>query len=298
MEESQKYLDPKTLSKIGQLDLKARLIVEGFISGLHRSPYRGFSVEFAEHREYVPGDDLRHLDWKVYAKSDRHYIKQYEEETNLRCFLLLDVSESMSFASEDISKLEYGSYMAASLAYLITQQRDAAGLTLFDRAIQRNLPTRTHPTHLKQILHELGEIVPTQTSSMSRIFHELAETFGKRGIVIVISDFFDEPDAILDGLRHFRHRGHEVIVFHVLDAAEVTFPYENLTLFEGLEQLPHLLADPKTVRRNYLEVFGGFLKKIRRGCVNAGMDYVQVKTSDPLGVVLSTYLSAREGGKR
>jgi uncharacterized protein (DUF58 family) len=289
-----KYLDPKTLTKIGNLDLKARLIVEGYISGMHKSPYHGFSVEFAEHREYTPGDDLKHLDWKVFGKSDRYYIKQYEEETNLRSYILLDTSESMKYASPGhISKLEYACYIAASLGYMLIQQQDSVGLVLFDNKIKRFVPASASPAHLRLLLHELSQVAPEQRTETGTIFHDLAERIKRKGLVVILSDLFDDPDKLLFGLQHFRHKRHEVIVFQILDAFETDFPFDNMTLFEGYEGWQELLCDPRNLRKGYLEEYHSFTEKMKRGCRNNKIDFVPVCTKHPLDVVLSAYLAAR-----
>ena len=289
-----KYLDPKTLTKIGSLDLKARLIVEGYISGLHKSPYHGFSVEFAEHREYSFGDDLKHLDWKVLGKTDRYYIKQYEEETNLRSYILLDTSESMKYASPgNVSKLEYACYIAASLTYMLIQQQDSVGLVLFDNTIKKFIPASASPAHMRLVLHELGQIVPEQRTDTGGIFHDLAERIKRKGLVVILSDLFDDPEKLLFGLQHFRHKRHEVIVFQILDDYEIRFPFEQMTLFEGYEGWQELLCDPRALRKGYLEEYELFSDKMKRGCRNNKIDFVPINTKNPLDVVLSAYLANR-----
>ena len=296
MTDPRKYLDPDVLVRITRLDLKARLIVEGFIAGMHKSPFHGFSVEFAEHREYVPGDDIKHIDWRVYAKSDRYYIKQYEEETNLRAHILLDVSESMSYASGGISKLEYGRYIAASLAHLLLEQQDSVGLALYDDAIRRHLPDSSHPSHKKLLLHELEACEASGKTQADRVFHELAERFHRRGMVIIISDLFDDPQRILAGLKHFRHKRHEVIVFHVLDPFEREFPFDQLTLFKGMEQFPQIFAEPRSLKNDYLEALREHSSILQRGCRQNRIDFVPLTTTDPLDVALSSYLAMRMSG--
>jgi uncharacterized protein (DUF58 family) len=292
--ELSKYLDPKTLTKIGNLDLKARLIVEGYISGQHKSPFHGFSVEFAEHREYSPGDDLKHLDWKVFAKSDRFYIKQYEEETNLRSYILMDTSESMKYASPGhISKLEYASYIAASLSYMLIRQQDSVGMVLFDSKVKRFVPASASPAHLRLLLHELGQIVPEQRTDTGTIFHDLAERIKRKGLIVILSDLFDDPEKLLFGLQHFRHRRHEVVVFQILDDFEQNFPFNDMTLFEGYEGWQELLCDPRNLRKGYLDEYTAFTEKMKRGCRNNKIDFVPVCTKHPLDVVLSAYLAAR-----
>ncbi|MBX6311725.1 MAG: DUF58 domain-containing protein [Isosphaeraceae bacterium] len=294
MENSPNYLDPQTLASLEGLDLQARLVVEGYVAGLHRSPYHGFSVEFAEHREYVPGDDIRHIDWKVWSKTDKYYLKQYEEETNLLTYLLLDVSESMAYASAgNVSKLRYGQFVAAALAYLVLQQQDSAGLVTFDEQIRRYLRPSGQPSHLKEMFHVMDVSPARDKSDLGLIFHDLAERFKKRGVVVVISDLFDEPSRILTGLKHFRHRRHEVIVFHVLDPAELDFPFRQTTLFKGLEGLPEVLTEPHALRRAYQEEIGAFVTELRRGCQTIDMDYVLLRTDQNLGDALSAYLATR-----
>ena len=251
MESYQKYLSPRTLSKLTGLELKARLIVEGFVAGMHKSPYHGFSIEFAEHREYVPGDDLRYVDWKVYGRSDRFYLKQYEEETNFACYLLLDTSESMKYRSDEaaVSKLEYAQYAAAALAYLILQQHDAAGLATYDAAVRQFVRASSHPSHLKQVCHVMEQSPPAGETSMGPIFHDLAERIKKRGLVIILSDLFDDVESLMMGLKHLRYRRHEVIVMQVIDPAEQEFPFEEATLFRGLEGLPEQMTEPRSLRR-------------------------------------------------
>lgn len=295
MENSRKYLDPQTLAKLQGLELRARSIVEGYVAGAHRSPFHGFSVEFAEHREYVPGDDLRYVDWKAFGKTDRIYLKQYEEETNLVCYLLLDVSESMTYKSDDaaMSKLDYARSVAASLAYLVLNQQDGVGLTTFDADVRALIRPSAHPTHLSAMLHAM-EVQPSQAkTTLGPIFHDLAERFKKRGIVIVLSDLFDDVDSLIAGLKHLRHRRHEVILFHVIDPAEEDFPFRSLTMFKGLEGLPELLVDPHALRKAYVEEFQHFVRDVKTGCHARQIDYVPLRTDRPLDLALSTYLAAR-----
>ncbi len=294
-----RYLDPKTLNKLSRLDIIARLVVEGFVTGLHRSPYHGFSVEFAEHREYVPGDDIKHIDWKVYARSDRYYIKQYEQETNLTASILVDGSESMKFKGDPElpSKLEYACYVAASLSYLILRQRDAVGLVTFDETIRRFIPPGSSPSHRNLILNALNTIEPRERTGIGAVLHTMAERVRRKGLVIIISDLLDDPATILAGLRHFRHRRHEVIVFHVLDHAERTFPYRNMTRFDGLEQQGFVTCDPGALRTAYLEELAQFTDELRHGCRADRIDYVPLDTSEPLDVALTSYLATRAGMK-
>lgn len=295
MDDYQKFLDPQTLAKLKGLELRARTIVEGYVAGVHRSPYHGFSVEFAEHREYVPGDDLRYVDWKVFGKTDKFYLKQYEQETNLLTYLLADTSESMRYQSPEapLSKLEYAQCIAASLAYLVLEQQDSVGIATFDQEVRALVRPSSNPSHLKQIVHVLSENVPAKKTAIGVIFHDLAERLKKRGVVVVISDLFDNVAQMLAGLKHFRHRRHEVIVFHVLDPAELQFPFQQTTLFKGLEALPDVLADPRTLRKAYLAEFGRFVREVQQGCREHQIDYVQLRTDQPLDVALSAYLASR-----
>jgi uncharacterized protein (DUF58 family) len=293
-----KYLDPKVLNRIGRMELKARLVVEGFISGQHKSPYHGFSVEFAEHREYVPGDDLRHVDWKVWSKTDRYFIKQYEEETNLTCYICLDTSASMTYASPaagGVSKLEYGCYIAASLAFLLTSQQDAAALALFDGDLRKFLPPSTHPSSLVEIGRTLEAISPKEKSDMEPVLRRLAEKLTRRGVVVVISDLFTPPDSLIRGLKHLRHKRHEVIVFHVMDPYERSFPFQRMTLFEGLEGEPELLTEPRALRREYLEALAEFERAVRTGCSKCGIDYLPLTTDMHLDAALASFLAKRLG---
>ena len=295
MEDYKKYLNPETLSKLKGLDLKARLIVEGYVSGLHKSPYQGFSVEFAEHREYVPGDDLRYVDWKVYGKTDRYYLKRYEEETNFSCYVLLDTSESMRYRSEHaaVSKLEYARYVAAALGYLVVQQQDAIGLATFDSQVSNFLRASGTPSHLKRLFRVMEETPAGGETSIGPILHELAERIRKRGLILILSDLFDNTRALLTGLKHFRHHRHDVSVLQIIDPAEQDFPFEAPTLFKGLEGLPDELADPRALRKAYQQEFTGFLRQVRQGCRDVGMEYTLLRTDQPLDVALSSFLTRR-----
>ena len=299
MENFQKYLSPQALARLEGLGLRARMIVEGYVSGVHRSPFHGFSVEFAEHREYVPGDDLRYLDWKVFGRTDKYHLKQFEEETNLVAYLLLDTSESMRYRSPaaEWSKLEYARTAAAALAYLILHQQDSAGLVTFDDEIRASVRALSNPSHIKQLLQVMEQSQPRRKTATGPIFHELAERLKKRGIVVVLSDLFDDVPAMLAGLAHLRHRRHEVIVLHVLDPAELDFPFQQPTLFQGLEQLPQAMVEPRALRAAYLEEFGKFLRAVKMGCRMHRIDYVLLRTDQSLEVVLSSYLAARAARK-
>jgi len=293
---SSRLLDPQTLAKLQGLELRARRIVEGYVAGLHRSPYQGFSNEFAEHREYAPGDDLRYVDWKVFGKTDRFYLKQFEEETNLICYLLLDTSESMQYQGPGapLSKLAYGQCAAAALAYLVLHQRDAVGLVTFDHEIRHLLRPSSNPTQLKQLLRVMEETAAARKTGTGPIFHDLAERFARRGIVVIISDLFDDLDAMLAGLKHFRHRRHDVIIFHVLDPAEIDFPFQQVTMFKGLEASGEVVTEPRSLRAAYQQEVQSFLKRLRSGCRAQQIDYLTVRTDQPLDTVLTAFLSSRK----
>jgi len=269
------------------------------VTGLHKSPYHGFSVEFAEHREYTPGDDLKHLDWKVFGRTDRYYIKEYEEETNLAAYAVVDASESMSYrsASAPCSKLEYAKMIAAALMYLILNQRDSVGLVTFDREVRDFIAPSAHASHMKILLDRLAKTEARGETGLGTIFHGLAERIRRKGLVIIVSDLLGDPDELLFGLRHLRHRKHEVILFHVLDRAELTFPFETMLKLEGLEAPREELVDPIAIRKSYLDELGRYLEALKRGCRTNKIDYVAMDTSEPLDVALTGYLATRSGMK-
>jgi uncharacterized protein (DUF58 family) len=291
------YLDPQNLAKLQGLDLVARLAVEGYVSGLHKSPYHGFSVEFAEHREYSPGDDIRHVDWKVWSKTDRLYLKLYEEETNLLTYLMLDTSQSMDYASEgNVTKLHYAKMIAACLSYLVLHQSDSIGLSTFDSRVTRVLRPSGQASQLKEVISMMDRSPGGEKTDLSRVFHDLAERAKRRGLVVVLSDLFEDPERVVSGLKHFRHRRHDVVVMHILDPAELTFPFRGTTDFRGLEELGNVVIDPLTIRKAYQEEFGKFVETIRRGCRVSNIDYLQLTTDQNLAMPISNYLRARQGG--
>jgi uncharacterized protein (DUF58 family) len=293
-----RFLDPAIIARLGTMELKARTVVEGFLSGLHRSPYKGFSVEFAEYRQYMPGDDLSTLDWKVYARSDRHYVKKFEEETNLECHLLLDVSGSMAYrGAAPMSKLEYGSVLAASLAFLMHRQRDATGLIAFDEKIRFRLPASARPGHLHSLLLALEQLEPGTRSDVARPLHQLAEALVKRSLVVLVSDMLDDPEPVVRGLKHLKFRGTDVIVFQVLDPNELTFPFRGAARFRDMESAAEVTADAKSVRTAYLRELAGLTLRYDRELRGAGIDYVQLDTAQPLDFALLAYLSARSRRK-
>jgi uncharacterized protein (DUF58 family) len=291
-----KYLDPEGLSRLKNLSLAARLVVEGFFSGMHKSPHKGFSIEFAEHREYTPGIDPKHIDWRVFGRRDKLYVKQYEEETSLRCYLLLDRSASMGYKSDTskLTKLEYGSFLAASLAYLMAFQHDTVGLITYDTGVRDRIPPRQGPAHLRVLLEKLEDTSPGGETSLSETFHQLAESIKRRALVIVISDLFDDPDELVGALKHFRHKKHEVIVLHTLDPAEVTFPFDDVTQIEDLETAREVISDPRAFRKSYLEELANFLDTIRGGCRGCQIDYAQAETDKRFDTFLGTYLARRQ----
>lgn len=293
------YFDPKTLERIKRLDLRARLVVEGFITGQHRSPYNGFAIEFAGHREYSFGDDLKHIDWKVWSKTDRLYIKEYEEETNLKCTIILDCSKSMRYGEADgWSKFDYGATAAASLAYMLQQQMDSVGLVTFSDKIEKNLKASSHPSHLKLMMHELQQTAPSDKTDMSDVYTQLASQIKTRGLVVLISDLFMDTDTLQETLRQFRLRRHEVIVFHVMHDHELDFPFEDMTLFRGLEMDAELHAEPRALRQAYLDEVNEFMSKVRKICASNGVDHLTVNTNRPLDATLASYLTFRQKIKK
>lgn len=287
--------DPQTLARISKLELRARLVVEGVITGMHKSPHRGSSVEFAQHRDYVPGDEIRHIDWKVYARSDRYHIKQFEEETNLKATVVLDASTSMDYKGEHspLSKREYAGIVAAALASLLIKQRDAVGLATFDAGVRQYIPPASTSAHMRMLLEVLERRSNEPKTDLADTFHDLAERIRRRGMLIILSDLFNDPDTILRGLQHFRHRKHEVIVFHVLDRDEITFPFRDSSIFEGMEGEEPITAEPNALRREYLNVFGEYIEALKKGCRELNMDYQQLPTDLPIDAAISRYLAQR-----
>jgi len=298
MADYKKYLDPEVLARISRLELRARMIVEGFISGMHKSPYHGYSVEFASHREYVPGDDIRHIDWRLFARGDRLYVKQYEEETNLRTHILLDCSRSMLYpehAGEGrMNKFDYACSLAASLVYLLMQQQDACGLVLFDRVIREQIPPTGSPAQLRSMIELIERNPPDDATDVKVLFSQLAEQVRQRGLVVLISDLLTSEQEVIEGLQQLRYTRHDVIVLHVLDHDELTLPFEDNVMFEGLEApAVQLLTDPQSLRAGYLDILQGFIRRLRSACVNHRIDYRLLSTRDPLDAALSSFLAAR-----
>jgi uncharacterized protein (DUF58 family) len=293
--EARRYLDPAIVARLAHLDVRARLVVEGFIAGMHRSPFHGFSVEFAEHRPYMPGDPLKNLDWKVLAKSDRYLVKQYTEETNLRCHLLVDLSGSMGFQSAraSLSKLEYARSLAAALAYLMLGQQDAVGALLFADKPVSFIPARSVRSHLDVLLKALSAGQPQGRTKLGPSLHELAERIKRRGLVVLLSDLMDKPSEVLSGLQHFRHRHHEVIVFHILDPDEIEFPYHDTATFVDLESGERLTTEPWEIGARYRERLAAWQDQYRRACREQKVDYVPLDTRTPFDRALLAYLEKR-----
>lgn len=298
MNASTKYLPPEVLARISRLELRARVVVEGFLSGVQKSPYRGFSVEFAEHREYVPGDDTRHIDWRVYAKADRYYVKQYEEETNLRTHILLDASASMAYpdppAKGRLGKWDYARTIAACLIHLLMHQHDAAGLVLFDEEIRH----QTHPTgrlaQLRSLIELLDREQPARKTGVKACIARLADQVRRRGLVVLISDLFCPPDELITGLERLSYDGHGVIVFHVMDHDEIEFPFTENTMFDALEPPQmQLLTDPQSLRQSYVRIVREHVSRIRSACADRRIDYVLMSTADPIHVALTSFLARR-----
>jgi uncharacterized protein (DUF58 family) len=292
-EDPRRFLHPATIGKISRLELRARQVVEGFISGMHRSPFFGQSIEFVQHREYTAGDDIRHLDWKVWSKTDRFYIKQYEAETNLRCTLVVDVSESMHYGRGAMNKYEYACTGAASLAYLLLRQQDAVGCVTFDSDVRQIVPGRSQNTHIDAICTAMHVSKPREKTDIERILRRVTETVHGRGMVVIFSDFLIDRESLFRGLEMLLQRRHDILAFHVLDEDEMTFPFVGTTRFEGMEQMPNLLCDPRALRDGYIEALEEYLVEVRRGCTRLGVDYHLVRTSDYLDAVLSKFLHQR-----
>lgn len=288
-----RFLDPAGLARVGNLELVARQVVEGFLTGRHRSPYHGFSAEYLDHRAYSPGDEIRSLDWKILARADKYYVKLFEDETNLRAYILLDCSRSMAFKSGELDKLGYGSYLAAALSYLMLRQNDAVGLVLFDNDIRAYLPPRARPTQFRRVLDLLEGADARADTDVAGMLHQMADRIKRRGLVILISDLLDDPRRIADGLQHFRHNKHEVIVFHTMDDAELTFPYDRLTRFKDMEGAGRVVTNPKSLRARYLARVQAFTEGLRTNCFERKIGYHLANTRQPYDSFLAAYLDKR-----
>ncbi len=290
------FLKPEVVSRIKNLELIARMIVEGFMVGLHKSPFHGFSVEFSEHRQYMPGDNIRDIDWKVYGRTDRFYIKQYEEETNLKAYILLDVSGSMSYSSHTISKLDYARYLAAALGYLLIKQRDAVGLGIFSDRLEKFLPPRATSSYLKFLLQTLQQVESGEKRTrISEVLHTVAERIKRRGLIIILSEFlYEDPSAILEGIRHFRHYQHEVLVFNILDPEEMAFRFKDEVQFIDMESGEEIKTQPYFIREAYRKLIQDFYAALQKGCREMLVDFQTLLTDDPFDVALMRYLVKRK----
>lgn len=289
-----KYLDPEVISKLSSMDLRARLVVEGFIAGLHKSPYHGFSVEFAEHRQYMPGDEIRNVDWKVYAKTDRYYVKRFEEETNLKTYLLVDASASMGYTSTTLTKLQYATHLAAALTYLMIKQRDAAGLLTFDERIRKYLPPRSVKSYVHQILLELDRTRSSSKTNIAAALHQMAERIKRRGLIVLFSDLLDDPSSVISGLKHFRHKNHEVIVFQILDPLELSFEFGQDAVFRDLETGEEINTQPWHIRADYQREVKKFIDHYKKICRENRIDHVTLSTKQSYDRALIEYLLKRK----
>ena len=295
---SRRFLPPEAVARIARLEILARNVVEGFLSGLHRSPYFGQSVEFAQHREYAPGDDIRRIDWKVWSKTDRYYIKQYEEETNLRTTLLVDLSESMLFGSRQLTKYEYACQIAASLAYLLLRQQDSVGITTFDDTIRSRVPPSSKQNHLHAILTTLDQEQPAKKTDLQRLLAQVADEQTRRGLIVVISDLFVDRAGLFKGLKLLRTRGHDVMVMHVMDDEELDFHFAGTTRFEGMEESGDLICDPRSLRDGYIQAVTAFVEDLRRNCARQMIDFQTIRTSQHLDAALAFYVTHRVGMRK
>lgn len=295
---SKRFLHPDAIKRISRLELRAQHIVEGFLSGMHRSPYFGQSVEFLQHREYVTGDDLRHVDWKVWARQDRLYVKQFEEETNLRCTLLVDISNSMLYGNGPLSKYEYGCTVASCLAYLILRQQDAVGCVAFDDDVRARVPVRSKRNHILSVIETLDLNQPRDKTDMFGVLRDVAEAYPRRGMMILISDLLSPTAGLFRGLRMLRQRGHDVLILQILDDDELDFPFDGPTRFEGLETLDVLNCNPRSLREGYLQAMQAFLAEVRHECAHQRIHYAMMRTRQPLDAALATFLSSRMGQRR
>lgn len=295
MSNAEKYLRPEVIRQVARLDLRAQFIVEGFLSGLHASPFHGFSVEFSEHRRYVPGDDLKDLDWNVYAKTDRYYVKKFEAETNLTGYLVMDLSSSMAYTyRQELTKFEYAVCLAAALGYLMIHQQDPVGLVTFDTRIQTCLPPRSKRTHLGAILSVLSNLKPTGKTDVAACLHQLSALVRNRSLIMLFSDLLTDPKPLIESLHHLRHRGNDVILFHILDEAEVHFPFEGVIEFEDVEEEQKMVLDARGMRKDYLDALAEFQQKYRDECQRARIDYVAMDTSVSFDRALMEYLLQRQ----
>jgi uncharacterized protein (DUF58 family) len=296
--DSKRFLHPEAIRRIGRLEIRARHVVEGFMSGMHRSPYFGRSIEFLQHRQYSPGDDLRHVDWKAWAKQDRLYVKQFEEDASMRTTMLVDVSASMQYGSGPLNKYEYAATAAVSLAYLLLRQHDAVSSIAFDEDIRARTPMRSTQVHLKSIVQSLDASAPRHKTDAGGVLRQVAEENYRRGLIVVVSDLLGDVGSTLRGLRLLRQRGHDVLVLHVMDDDELDFPFDGPTRFEGLELPEHLNCNPRALREGYLEAVEKFVSSLRHGCARDAVDYELIRTSQPMDAALAAFLSRRLAARK
>ena len=296
--DSKRFLHPEAIRRIGRLEIRARHVVEGFMSGMHRSPYFGRSIEFLQHRQYAPGDDLRHVDWKVWAKADRLYVKQFEEDASMRCTLVVDVSKSMEYGRGPLNKYEYAATAAVSLAYLLLRQHDAVACLAFDEKIRARTPMRSTQVHLSSIVQSLDANRPQAKTDPGNVLRLIAEENYRRGLIVVVSDLLGEVASTLRGLRLLRQRGHDVLVLHIMDDDELDFPFDGPTRFEGLELPAHLNCNPRALREGYLAAVEKFVSSLRHGCARDAVDYELIRTSQPMDAALAAFLSRRLATRR
>lgn len=291
--------DPSALKNFGKLEVVARLVVEGFIMGQHKSPFKGASIEFVEHRQYYPGDEIRHIDWRAFGKTGKYYVKEYEDETNLRCYLVVDASGSMGYGQSTLTKFDYAKQLAASLGHLLLKQRDATGLVTFDTDIRDRIDPATSPKTFRQLAHKLSARTVGLETSMSKVLLEMLPTIKRRSLVVIMSDCFDDIDSLMPVLKRFRHSRNEVVLFHIVAPEEENFPFTRPTRFHNLErEAHHLLVDPHRLRQHYMEQYTTFCENLSQFCASTGIDYEKMVTTDPYHKALGAYLDARARKKR
>ena len=295
MPTAEQYLKPEVLARVARFDLKAKFLIEGFFSGLHRSPFKGFSAEFSDHRRYVPGDDIKDLDWKVYARTNKYYVKRFEAETNMECHLVVDASASMGYGSGELTKLEYATYIAAALAFLVVSQQDTVGLITFDDAIRAVLRPRSKRKHIIRILKVLNDTKPGRQGKVSELLHAVAGILDKRGLIVVMSDLLDDPEEVLEAFAHLRYDGHDIIVFHILDEAEAKFPFADARRFRDVETGETIVTDAASVKAGYLEALGEFIELYRSELLKRNIDFFNIDTSTSFDKALMRYLLKRSG---
>ncbi|MFH1733043.1 MAG: DUF58 domain-containing protein [Planctomycetota bacterium] len=295
MPSAEQYLRPDVIARVKRFDLKAKFLIEGFFSGLHRSPFKGFSAEFSDHRKYVHGDEIKDLDWKVYARTNKYYVKRFEAETNMECHLVVDASASMGYGTTGLTKLEYATYISAALAFLVTSQQDTVGLITFDDAIRAVLKPKSKRKHIIRILKILNDTKPGKQCKVSEQLHQVAGVIDKRGLVVVMSDLLDDPDDVLDAFAHLRYDGHDIIVFHILDEAEAKFPFGDARRFEDIETGETIVTDAASVRAGYIKALGEFIETYRSELHKRHIDFFNIDTATSFDKALMAYLMKRSG---